>query len=57
MVMTNGDVYVTTLTTSIDRQVRIKKDEKLTPNVPVKIDELCGQEIRGSSHTYCLRFL
>ena len=48
--MKNGDVYFTTLTDDEYRQITIKKDEKLVPNVPVKIDALCGQEIRGTSH-------
>ena len=47
--MKNGDVYFTTITTNTFRQITIKKDENLIPHVPVKIDILCGQEIRGKS--------
>ena len=54
MVMKNGDVYFTTLTTNIGRQVRLKMMDESVPYVPVKIDGICGQEIRGKSLLACL---
>ena len=57
MVMKNGDVYFTTLVTNADREVRMKTNGKLVPNVPVKIDALCGQEIRGNLLATVTRFL
>ena len=48
MVMKNDDVYFTSLSTNPDREIPIK-DQDLVPNVPVKLDALCGVEVRGKS--------
>ena len=52
MLMKNGDAYFTTCTTDENRQIRLKEEDESVAFVPVKIDALCGQKIKGTSLSF-----
>ena len=52
MVMKNSDVYSMALASDDMELLGKENSETSLPLVPVKVDALCGQEIRGSSFSY-----
>ena len=47
MVMRNGDVYSIALTSKDVELLGTEGDATSLPLVPVRLDQLCGQEIKG----------
>ena len=45
--MKNGDVYFITLSSKVRSLLGQNDSENVLPLIPVKITELCGEEIRG----------
>ena len=50
LVMKNGDVYSIALTPDDVAVLGVSGAKDLTPLVPVKLEALCGQEIKGKNN-------